>query len=240
MLACPARQDEPVAVGPVRVGRGVAQEPRPQDVGHRRRAHRGAGMTGVRLLHGVDRQGPDRVDGQLVEVGGDGHRAGSVRAGGSDCRRGVLQRTAAAPCRLSPALQAVSDHGCKPVRAILGACRHAEPSPPTGGRPRRPPRIVVVGDLMLDVVLRARARARGRHGRARLGVVRAGRLRGHDRSLAGPARGTSTLIAAVGRDAAGRALVEAVRADGVRVRAVRVAGHGPDGSASLVAPGGER
>ena len=35
-------QDEPVAIGPVRVGRGVAQEPRPQDVGHRRGAHRGA------------------------------------------------------------------------------------------------------------------------------------------------------------------------------------------------------
>ena len=56
------RQDEAVAIRPVRVGRGVAQEARPEHVGHRRRAHRGARVAGVRLLDAIDRQGPDGVD----------------------------------------------------------------------------------------------------------------------------------------------------------------------------------
>ena len=51
-------------------------------------------------------------------------------------------------------------------RAILGACH---PSGPARRRSPAAPRIVVVGDLMLDVVLRVRARARGRHRRARVG-----------------------------------------------------------------------
>src|SRR6187402_1813910 len=50
----------------------------------------------------------------------------------------------------------------------------------------------------------------------------------------------ATLVTAVGRDAAGRALVEAVRADKVRVRAVRVAGIRTGRIGVVVAPGGER
>ena len=81
-------QHEAVAVGPVRVGRRVPQEARPQHVRHRRGAHRRARVTRVRLLHGVDRQRPDGVDGELVEIGGEGHRAGSV-VGGWARPRGV-------------------------------------------------------------------------------------------------------------------------------------------------------
>lgn len=48
------------------------------------------------------------------------------------------------------------------------------------------------------------------------------------------------LVCAVGRDGAGRALVEKVRSDGVVVRATRVAGQRTGRIGVLVAPGGER
>jgi hypothetical protein len=69
-------QDEPVAIRPVRVGRGVAQEACPEDVRHRRGTHGGARVSRVRLLDRVDGEGSDRVDRELVEVGGDSHRGG--------------------------------------------------------------------------------------------------------------------------------------------------------------------
>ena len=47
-------------------------------------------------------------------------------------------------------------------------------------------------------------------------------------------------MTAVGRDAAGRALVEAVRGDKVRVRAIRVPGVRTGRIGVVVAPGGER
>ncbi len=50
----------------------------------------------------------------------------------------------------------------------------------------------------------------------------------------------TTLIAAVGRDAVGRALVDAIRVDGVRPRVSRVAGARTGRIGVLVAPGGER
>jgi ribokinase len=53
--------------------------------------------------------------------------------------------------------------------------------------------------------------------------------------------GASTrLVTAVGRDPVGRALVDAIKSDGVRVHAVRVAGRPTGRVAVLVAPGGER
>ena len=61
------RQHEPVAVGPVGCVGGVAQEARPEHVGHRRRAHRRARVAGVRLLDAVDRERSDRVDRELVQ-----------------------------------------------------------------------------------------------------------------------------------------------------------------------------
>lgn len=50
----------------------------------------------------------------------------------------------------------------------------------------------------------------------------------------------ASLIAAVGRDAAGRALVDAVRADGVTPHVLRVAGARTGRIGVLVEPGGER
>ena len=50
----------------------------------------------------------------------------------------------------------------------------------------------------------------------------------------------TTLIAAVGRDGAGRVLVDAVRADGVTVRVSRIAGARTGRIGVIVAPGGER
>jgi hypothetical protein len=72
----PCRQDEPVAIRPAGDRRGVLEEPRPQHVCHRRCAHGRAGVTAVRGLHGVDREGADGRDRELVELGRDcGHRA---------------------------------------------------------------------------------------------------------------------------------------------------------------------
>ena len=62
------RQDEAVAIGPVGPRRGVAQVARPEHVGHRRHAHRRAGVAAVGLLHGVDGQRADGVDRELVKA----------------------------------------------------------------------------------------------------------------------------------------------------------------------------
>ncbi len=70
-----ARQHEPVAVGPDRVVGIEAQEALPQAVGHGRQCHGGARMTGVGRLHGIHGQGPDRVDGELVEASLVGHES---------------------------------------------------------------------------------------------------------------------------------------------------------------------
>src|SRR5262249_21629939 len=45
-----------------------AHHPVPERVDEGGERHRRAGMTRLRLLHGVDRQGPDGVDAELVEI----------------------------------------------------------------------------------------------------------------------------------------------------------------------------
>lgn len=115
---------------------------------------------------------------------------------------------------------------------------------PRRGKPLRrvataAPSLVVLGDLLLDVVVRADATLRP--GSDVPGTVRF-RVGG---SAANVARefarggGSATLIAAVGRDGWGTRLVDAVRADGVTVRAVRVAGA-TGRLLALVGPDGER
>src|SRR5450759_5247866 len=64
-------EQEAVSIRPARVAGGVAQELRPQRVGHRRHPHRGAGMARVGLLNGVHGKRPNGVDRELVEVSGD-------------------------------------------------------------------------------------------------------------------------------------------------------------------------
>ena len=67
--AVAGRQDEAVAIGPVRLRCIELQELGEQDSGDVGHAHRQAGMTGIRLLHGVHGQGPDGVR-HVAAVGG--------------------------------------------------------------------------------------------------------------------------------------------------------------------------
>jgi len=93
---------------------------------------------------------------------------------------------------------------------------------------------------MLDVVLvPERALEGGTDVPGRVALVQGGSAANTARWLAQLGARTS-LIAAVGRDAAGRALVEAVRGDGVQARVTRVAGARTGRIGVVVAPGGER
>jgi ribokinase len=100
--------------------------------------------------------------------------------------------------------------------------------------------VVVLGDLVLDVVLApARPLAASSDVPGRVMLVPGG-------SAANTARWVSrlgaraSLIAAVGGDATGRALVATVRSDGVTTRISRIAGARTGRIGVLVAPGGER
>jgi sugar/nucleoside kinase (ribokinase family) len=93
---------------------------------------------------------------------------------------------------------------------------------------------------MLDVVLAPdRDLASGTDVPGRVALVQGGSAANTARWL-GRLGARTTLIAAVGRDGAGRALVEAVRAEDVTVRVSRVAGARTGRIGVLVAPGGER
>ncbi len=117
------------------------------------------------------------------------------------------------------------------------------PLPLASRRPRplrRSTRAVVLGDLALDVVL-APARP------LEHGTDVPGRVRLHQGgSAASTARWLarlgvrSTLVCAVGRDGPGRALVAALRADGVAVRAARPTGAPTARIGMLVDASGER
>ncbi len=119
------------------------------------------------------------------------------------------------------------------------------PRPRRPGRPSRrattgPARIVVLGDLLLDVVLApTRALERGTDVPGQISLVQGGSAANAARWL-GRLGARTTLIAAVGRDAVGRALVDAVRSDGVQMRAVRVAGARTGRIGVVVSPDGER
>jgi sugar/nucleoside kinase (ribokinase family) len=93
---------------------------------------------------------------------------------------------------------------------------------------------------MLDVVLApARALESGTDVPGRVALVQGGSAANTARWL-GRLGARTTLITAVGRDAAGRALVEAVRSDGVTARVSRPAGARTGRIGVVVAPGGER
>ena len=98
----------------------------------------------------------------------------------------------------------------------------------------------MLGDLMLDVVLApARPLESGTDVPGRVGLVQGGSAANTARWI-GRLGARSSLIAAVGRDAAGRALVEAIRSDGVTSRISQVAGARTGRIGVFVAPGGER
>jgi sugar/nucleoside kinase (ribokinase family) len=98
----------------------------------------------------------------------------------------------------------------------------------------------VVGDLVLDAVLMPAAPLQsGTDVPGRVQLRQGGSAANTARWLARLGART-TLVAAVGRDPAGRALVDAIRSDGVRCRIARVAGRPTGRVGVLVAPGGER
>ena len=93
---------------------------------------------------------------------------------------------------------------------------------------------------MLDVVLApARPLESGTDVPGRVALVQGGSA-ANTACWLGRLGARSSLIAAVGRDAAGRALVEAIRSDGVTPRVSRVAGARTGRIGVVVAPGGER
>ncbi|HET7030607.1 MAG TPA: PfkB family carbohydrate kinase [Candidatus Limnocylindrales bacterium] len=120
-----------------------------------------------------------------------------------------------------------------PQRRAIAAVR------PRIRAPRRP-RVTVLGDLMLDVVV-----APGRPLESGTDVPGRVLLR-QGGSAANTARWLSrlglrtTLVCAVGRDPVGRALVDAVHGDGVTVRAARVTGRPSGRIGVMLGAGGER
>lgn len=135
-----------------------------------------------------------------------------------------------------------------PTRAPLSSALMPNlraPRPRRLGRPSRraadgPARIVVLGDLMLDVVIApVRTLERATDVPGRVSLVQGGSAANTARWLA-RLGAKSTLIATVGRDAVGRALVDAVRGDGVQVRVTRVAGARTGRIGVVVSTDGER
>lgn len=103
-----------------------------------------------------------------------------------------------------------------------------------------PPRVVVVGDLVLDVVLAPDGSVeRGTDVTGRV-VMRQGGSAANTARWLGRLRMRPALVCAVGRDATGRSLVGELLDDGVDVLAVRVAGAATGRIGVLVEPGGER
>lgn len=111
---------------------------------------------------------------------------------------------------------------------------------PSRARRSAAPRIVVVGDLVLDVVLApARPLETGTDVPGRVSFVQGGSAANTARWL-GRLGARASLVCAVGRDATGRALVDAVRSDGVTPRVVRIAGVRTGRIGVLVTSDGER
>jgi len=103
-----------------------------------------------------------------------------------------------------------------------------------------PPRVLVLGDLVLDVVLHASTPIEtGTDVPGRVEIRLGGSAAVCARWLA-HLGARATLVCAVGRDGAGRSLIAQLRRDDVNVRAVRVAGHRTGRIGVLVAPSGER
>lgn len=102
------------------------------------------------------------------------------------------------------------------------------------------PRVLVLGDLVVDVVLApASDLVIGSDVPGRVMLRQGGSATTTARWL-GRGGARVGLIAAIGRDAPGRALVDVIRADGVTPRLARIAGGRTGRIGVIVAPGGER
>jgi len=119
-------------------------------------------------------------------------------------------------------------------RAVHGPAPRQRP-----GRDRRAAHIVVLGDLALDVVVApGRALVAGSDVAGSVSLRQGGSAATTARVLAGLGL-RATLVAAVGRDPIGRALVRDLSAAGVTVRAARP-GVGRTARIAVVLSGGER
>lgn len=104
----------------------------------------------------------------------------------------------------------------------------------------RRPRVLVLGDLVLDVVVapsRAIERATDVTGNV---AIRQGGSASNTARWLGRLGVATQLVCAVGHDGAGRSLVEEVRSDGVVVRAARIAGVRTGRIGVVVGADGER
>jgi sugar/nucleoside kinase (ribokinase family) len=111
---------------------------------------------------------------------------------------------------------------------------------PTSPVRAAPPRVLVLGDLVLDVVLHASAPIEtGTDVPGRVEIRQGGSAANVARWLA-RLGARSQLVCAIGRDGAGRSLVAQLRRDDVNVRAIRVPGQRTGRIGVLVAPSGER
>ena len=114
------------------------------------------------------------------------------------------------------------------------------PNLPVSRAATRSARVVVLGDLVLDVVVAPeRDPVAGTDVPGRVALRQGGSAANAARWLARLGANAS-LITAVGRDAAGRALLDELRGDGVALHASRPAGRRTGRIAVLVAAGGER
>ena len=169
--------------------------------------------------------------GRVIAVSGcAGRIGGTADAGGA---AGSAARSAARGHRTAPVRPVARRH---PVTGV--SCRHMpSPSAPSRTPPRaarrRPavaPAVVVLGDLVVDVVLAPdRDLKRGTDVTGRV-VLRQGGSAASTARWLGRLGARSTLVCAIGRDAAGRALVAAVeprRGHGAR-RACRRRRHRAD------------
>lgn len=131
-----------------------------------------------------------------------------------------------------PSARAVSARaGC-----ALPMTRYHPPVAPSNAKPR----VLVLGDLVLDVVLSPdRPIETGTDVPGTVGIRQGGSAANTARWLARLGVDTQ-LVCAVGRDGAGRSLVEQVGRDGVRVRPARIAGLRTGRIGVLVAATGER
>jgi sugar/nucleoside kinase (ribokinase family) len=103
-----------------------------------------------------------------------------------------------------------------------------------------PPRVVVLGDLTLDVVLAPEVPLVASSDVPGRVLLRQGGSAANTARWLARSGLRTTLVTAVGRDAAGRALVLALEDEHVLVRALRVGGARTGRIGVLVEPGGER
>ncbi len=105
---------------------------------------------------------------------------------------------------------------------------------------KRRSRVIVLGDLVVDVVLAPRAPLEAGTDVPGRVMLRQGGSAANTARLLGRYAASVTLITAVGRDATGRALVCELRRDGVKVHAIEISGSRTGRIGVMLQPDGER